>query len=338
MNQIIGRIYKMENVLSGMRPTGKLHLGHLHGVLENWKELQEQYKCFYFAADWHALTSEYKNTEEIRENIYEMVADWLSVGIDPEKSTIFIQSHIKEHAELHLLLSMITPIGWLERNPSYKELKTELKNKDINTYGFLGYPVLQTADIIIYKARYVPIGMDQLPHLELSREIVRRFNFIYKKDVFIEPEPLFTKVNKLTGTDGRKMSKSYGNAIYISDEGDILSKKILNLVTDTQRVRRKDPGEPEKCFAFEFHKIYCNKEELSMIREECPKAGIGCFDCKKILLKRVEETLSPIQEKRKSILKNKDLINDILEKGDNEARKKAIKTMEEVRNCMFIDY
>ena len=185
----------MENVLSGMRPTGKLHLGHLHGVLENWIELQDKYQCFYFAADWHALTSEYKNTEEIKSNIYEMVADWISVGINPEKSVLFIQSHIKEHAELHLLLSMITPLGWLERNPSYKELKAELRNKDINTYGFLGYPVLQTVDIIMYKAKYVPIGIDQLPHLELSREIVRRFNYIFKKDVFIEPEPLFTSVS-----------------------------------------------------------------------------------------------------------------------------------------------
>jgi tryptophanyl-tRNA synthetase len=328
----------MENVLSGMRPTGKLHLGHLHGVLENWIELQDKYQCFYFAADWHALTSEYKNTEEIKSNIYEMVADWISVGINPEKSVLFIQSHIKEHAELHLLLSMITPLGWLERNPSYKELKAELRNKDINTYGFLGYPVLQTVDIIMYKAKYVPIGIDQLPHLELSREIVRRFNYIFKKDVFIEPEPLFTSVSKLTGTDGRKMSKSYGNAIYISDEGEELSKKILNLVTDTQRVRRKDPGEPNKCLAFEFHKIYCNKQELDMIKEECPKAGIGCFDCKKILLKRVQEKLEPIHERRKQILKNPDYLDDILREGDNKAKQKAYETMIEVRECMFLNY
>jgi tryptophanyl-tRNA synthetase len=328
----------MDNVLSGMRPTGKLHLGHLHGVLENWKELQEKYKCYYFAADWHALTSEFKSTEFISTSIRDMVADWLSIGINPEKSTLFVQSHVKEHAELHLLLSMITPLGWLERNPSYKELKNELKNKDINTYGFLGYPVLQTADIIIYKAKYVPIGIDQLPHLELSREIVRRFNFIYKKEVFVEPEPLFTETTKITGTDGRKMSKSYGNAIYISDEGEDLSKKVLNLVTDTQRVRRKDPGNPEKCMAFEFHKLYCTDDEIKMIEEECPKAGIGCFECKKILLARIKERLAPIQEKRKKIMEKPDYISDVLNYGDKKAREKASETMEEVLSVMHLNY
>ena len=328
----------MDNVLSGMRPTGKLHLGHLHGVLENWLKLQDEYNCFYFAADWHALTSEFKNTSEIKDSIYEMVADWISVGIDPEKSTIFVQSHIKEHAELHLLLSMITPLGWLERNPTYKELKNELKNKDINTYGFLGYPILQTVDIILYKAKYVPIGMDQLPHLELSREIVRRFNYLYKKEVFIEPEPLFTQVSKLSGTDGRKMSKSYENAIYISDEDDELSKKVLNLVTDTNRVRRNDPGNPKKCMAYEFHKLYCTEDELAMINEECPKAGIGCFDCKKILLKRVEEKLKPIQEKRKKILADKDYISDVIRKGDKEAREKSRATLNEALEAMELDY
>jgi len=328
----------MDNVLSGMRPTGKLHLGHLHGVLNNWVKLQNKYDCYYFAADWHALTSEFKNTIQIKDSIYEMIADWLSVGINPEKSVVFIQSHIKEHAELHLLLSMITPLGWLERNPTYKELKTELSNKDINTYGFLGYPVLQTVDIIIYKAKRVPIGIDQLPHLELSREIVRRFNYIYNKEVFVEPEPLFTEISKLSGTDGRKMSKSYGNAIYISDEGETLEKKVLNLVTDTNRVRRKDPGEPEKCMAFEFHKLYCSEEELKMIREECPKAGIGCFDCKKILLKRVVEKLTPIQEKRKNILKQKDYISNIISEGDKRAKEKAKETMEEVLEVMHLNY
>ncbi len=328
----------MDNVLSGMRPTGKLHLGHLHGVLENWNNLQNEYKCYYFVADWHALTSEFKNTGEIKKSIIDMVADWLSVGINPDKSVLFIQSHIKEHAELHLLLSMITPLGWLERNPSYKEMKVELKSKDINTYGFLGYPVLQTADIIMYKAKYVPIGIDQLPHLELSREIVRRFNYLYKKDVFIEPNPLFTENKKITGVDGRKMSKSYGNAIYISDEGETLSKKVLNLVTDTRRVRRKDPGSPDKCMAFEFHKLYCTSEELAMIEEECPKAGIGCFDCKKILLKRIEEQLLPIQEKRKDVLSNPDNIKNILSEGDKKAREKAKETMEEVLDVLKLNY
>lgn len=328
----------MENVLSGMRPTGKLHLGHLHGVLKNWVKLQNDYNCFYFAADWHALTSELKNTAEIKENIYSMIADWLSVGISPEKSVIFVQSHIKEHAELHLLLSMITPLGWLERNPTYKELKKELKGKDINSYGFLGYPVLQTVDIIMYKAKYVPIGIDQLPHLELSREIVRRFHYLSNSEIFVEPEPIFTEVSKLSGTDGRKMSKSYGNAIYISDEGKALEKKILNLVTDTNRVRRKDPGSPSKCMAYEFHKLYCTEDELKMINEECPKAKIGCFDCKKILLNRIVEKLTPIQEKRKEILKEKNYIADIILEGDKKAREKAKATMEEVRKIMHLDY
>ena len=328
----------MDNVLSGMRPTGKLHLGHLHGVLENWLKLQNEYNCFYFAADWHALTSEFKNTSEIKNNIFEMIADWLSVGIDPDKSTIFIQSHIKEHAELHLLLSMITPLGWLERNPTYKELRNELKNKDINTYGFLGYPVLQTVDIILYKAKYVPIGIDQLPHLELSREIVRRFNYLYKREVFIEPEPLFTQVSKLSGVDGRKMSKSYDNAIFISDESEVLSKKVLNLVTDTNRVRRNDPGDPDKCMAYEFHKLYCSDDELGMINEECPKAGIGCFDCKKILLKRIEDRLTPIQERRKKILNDKSLIENVIEQGDIKAKKMCRQTLEEALNAMHINY
>ncbi len=328
----------MSNVLSGMRPTGKLHLGHLHGVLNNWVKLQEEYNCYYFAADWHALTSEFKNTENIKDNIYEMIADWISVGINPEKSVLFIQSHIKEHAELHILLSMITPLGWLERNPTYKELKSELKNKDINTYGFLGYPVLQTVDIILYKAKHVPIGIDQLPHLELSREIVRRFNFLYNKEVFIEPEPLFTEVSKLTGIDGRKMSKSYENAIYISDSGKELEKKVLNLVTDTNRIRRKDPGSPDRCMAFEFHKLYCTNEELEMIKEECPKAGIGCFDCKKILLKRIVEKLNPIQEKRRKILEQKDYIENIVEEGDKKAREKASETLNEALEAMHLNY
>lgn len=328
----------MENVLSGMRPTGKLHLGHLHGVLENWIKLQDNFNCYYFAADWHALTDKFKDTKNIKNSIIEMVADWLSVGIDPDKSVLFIQSHIKEHAELHLLLSMITPLGWLERNPTYKEMKNELKNKDSNTYGFLGYPVLQTVDIILYKARYVPIGIDQLPHLELSREIVRRFNHIYNKEIFIEPEPMFTEVTKLSGTDGRKMSKSYENAIYISDEGEELERKVLNLVTDTNRVRRKDPGDPKKCMAFEFHKLYCNKDELQMIEQECPKAGIGCFDCKKILLNRIKEKLSPIQNKRKKILNQKNFIKDIILEGDKKARSKAKETLEQALDAMYLNY
>ena len=328
----------MDRVLSGMRPTGKLHLGHLHGVLQNWKELQDRYDCFYFVADWHALTTDYKNSYEIKDNTIEMVADWLAVGLTPEKSTLFIQSKVKEHAELHLLLSMITPLGWLERNPTYKELKNEIKNKEINNYGFLGYPVLQTADIILYLAKYVPIGVDQLPHLELSREIVRRFNYLYKTDFFIEPQPILTEFAKIPGIDGRKMSKSYNNAIFISDRGKDLEKKVLNLVTDTQRVRRNDPGDPERCLAYNFHKIYCSQEELNMINKECPKAGIGCFDCKKILLKRIEEHLAPIQEKRDEYIADKNSIIDILNEGSKKARTVANETMEKVNEIIGFDY
>ncbi len=328
----------MDRVLSGMRPTGKLHLGHLHGVLQNWKELQDKYECFYFVADWHALTTDYKISHEIKNNTIEMVADWLAVGLNPEKSTLFIQSKVKEHAELHLLLSMITPLGWLERNPTYKEMKNEIKNKDINNYGFLGYPVLQTADIIIYHAKYVPVGMDQIPHLELSREIARRFNFIYKTNFFIEPEPILTDFAKIPGIDGRKMSKSYNNAIFISDKGKDLEKKVLNLVTDTHRVRRTDPGDPERCLAYNFHKIYCTENELEMINKECPKAGIGCFDCKKILLKRISEKLAPIQEKREKYISNKNLILDILEEGSNKAKKIAKETVDKVNEIIGLKY
>ncbi len=324
----------MERVLSGMRPTGKLHLGHLHGVLQNWKDLQEKYDCFYFVADWHALTTDYKDTSKIKENTVQMVADWLAVGLTPEKSTLFVQSKVKQHAELHLLLSMITPLGWLERNPTYKEMKTEIKDKDLNTYGFLGYPVLQTADIIIYKAKYVPIGVDQIPHLELSREIVRRFNYIYKTNYFIEPQPLLTESPKIPGIDGRKMSKSYNNAIFIDDRGKELEKKVLNLVTDTQRVRRKDPGDPNRCLAYNFHKLYCTEDELKMINEECPKAGIGCFDCKKLLFKRIEEYLAPIQEKRDKFIEKKNYIMDILIEGSKKAQKVAQKTIDEVYNIL----
>ena len=328
----------MDRILSGMRPTGKLHLGHLHGVLQNWKDLQDDYECFYFVADWHALTTDYKNSKEIKNNMIEMVADWLAIGLTPEKSTLFIQSNVKEHAELHLLLSMITPLGWLERNPTYKEMKNEIKNKDLNNYGFLGYPVLQTADIIIYLAKYVPIGVDQLPHLELSREIVRRFNYIYKTDFFIEPEPILTEFAKIPGIDGRKMSKSYNNAIFISDRDKNLEKKVLNLVTDTQRVRRIDPGNPEKCLAYNFHKIYCSDDELKMINNECPKAGIGCFDCKKILLNRMKEKLAPIQEKREKYISDKNLIMDILNEGTKKAREVAQNTLEKVNEIIGFNY
>ncbi len=275
-----------------MRPTGKLHLGNLHGALENWVELQNNdvYDCFYFVADWHALTSDYKDTSAINENIVDMVIDWLSVGLDADKSTIFIQSKIKEHAELFLILSMITPLSWLERNPTYKEMKIELKDRDLSTFGFLGYPVLQAADIIMYKAYGVPVGVDQLPHVELTREIARRFNFLYR-DIFPVPEPLLTEVPKLLGVDGRKMSKSYENSIYLSDRGDILRDKVTSMFTDPQRMRKNDPGRPEICNVFAFHAIYSPPAEVSEIEEDCRKAAIGCVQCKKRLAARVLEGL-----------------------------------------------
>ncbi|HPK54006.1 MAG TPA: tryptophan--tRNA ligase, partial [Smithellaceae bacterium] len=265
-----------KRILSGMRPTGKLHLGNLHGALKNWVNLQEsgKYECFYFVADWHAFTSEYSTTEEIRNNTVSMVIDWLSVGLDPQKSTVFVQSAVKEHAELFLLLSMITPLAWLERNPTYKEMKAELTNKDLSTFGFLGYPVLQAADIIMYKAYGVPVGVDQLPHVELTREIARRFNFLYR-EVFPIPDPLLTGVPKLLGIDGRKMSKSYDNSIYISDRGKILLEKVSAMFTDPQRIRKSDPGNPDICNVFAFHDLYSQPETVQELGAGCRKATIG---------------------------------------------------------------
>ena len=320
-----------------MRPTGKLHLGNLHGALKNWVDLQEsgQYDCFYFVADWHAITSEYNSTEDIKNNGINMVIDWLSVGLDPQKSTLFVQSAVKEHAELFLLLSMITPLAWLERNPTYKEMKTELANKDLSTFGFLGYPVLQAADIIMYKAYGVPVGVDQLPHVELTREIARRFNFLYK-EIFPVPEPLLTSVPKLLGIDGRKMSKSYDNSIYISDRGKVLQKKIASMFTDPQRMRKSDPGDPDICNVFSFHGLYSPDEKIKEINVECRKAGIGCIDCKKMLAQRVAEALHPVHERMDYYLTHVDEINGIIADGNSKATKIARQTMDEVRTAIKI--
>ncbi|OGP54066.1 MAG: tryptophan--tRNA ligase [Deltaproteobacteria bacterium RBG_13_52_11] len=324
---------KKKRVLSGMRPTGKTHLGHLHGILENWRNLQDEYECFYFAADWHALTSEYKNIAIIKESLNEMIIDWLSVGIDPQRSTLFVQSWVKEHAELHLLLSMITPLGWLERNPTYKEQQEELVDKDISTYGFLGYPVLQAADILMYKGNYVPVGKDQLPHLEITREIARRFNYLYQ-ETFPPPEALLTEVPNLGGTDGRKMSKSYNNAIFISDPLDVLVAKIEQMITDPQRGYRKDPGNPDVCGLFPYHRIYTEPEVVKEINRECRRAGIGCRECKRILIKSIQEYLAPIQEKRKYYLTHPAEVEEIIEEGTRGAREVAQHTMAEVREAM----
>jgi len=319
-----------------MRPTGKLHIGHLEGALRNWRELQKEHECFYFIADWHALTTNYQDPSNVRESIYEMLADWIASGIDPEKSVIFRQSLVKEHAELALLLAMITPLGWLERVPSYKEMRAQLKDRDLSTYGFLGYPVLQTADIIIYRATTVPVGEDQVPHIELTREIVRRFNNYYG-EVFPEPEPLLTKSPRILGTDGRKMSKSYDNAIYLSDTPEEITKKIMPMYTDPQRQRRSDPGDPDICGVYFLHKVYSGEADIESVDAKCRTAGIGCVDCKKLLLPSLLETLAPIREKREELMRKRDYLEDVIREGTKRATEIARETMEEVRSKIGID-
>ena len=289
-----------KRVLSGMQPSGLLHLGNLMGALDNWRKLQDQYECFYFIADWHALTTNYADTSNIRTYAKEMVINWLAAGLDPEKSVLFQQSLVPEHAVLHVLLSMSTPLPWLERVPTYKEKLEQVKDKDMHTYGFLGYPVLQAADILIYKAHFVPVGIDQLPHLELTREICRRFDQFYG-NVFPEPQPLMTEYPKLPGTDGRKMSKSYNNCLYLSDSPEELTKKVMQMVTDPARVRRQDPGNPDVCPLFTLDKIFAPKEWCSHVDVECRRAGIGCVDDKKELLKHLLAYLKPLQERRKEL-------------------------------------
>ncbi|WP_456383833.1 tryptophan--tRNA ligase [Persephonella sp.] len=412
----------MKKVLSGMRPTGKLHLGHYFGVLKNWLELQEKHDCKFFIADWHALTNKYKETDELKENIRQMIIDWLSCGIDPEKATLFIQSGVKEHAELALLFSMITPKSWLELNPSYKDLKFNLyyqylrdflagkqvkinqtpppesfdealekatgkqKNKifeeylreafhrafynkkgidfkwlkevliklglqkkiveeavknleegdvgkDIDTLGFLAYPVLQAADILIYKAEAVPVGEDQLPHIELTREIARRFNNLYDQ-IFPEPEAMLTEESKLPGIDGRKMSKSYNNAIYLSDDTETVNKKVMEMKTDPQRVRKTDPGNPEVCIVFEYHQLFTDRQTISDIDTKCRKAEIGCVECKKILAENINRFLDPIRERRKEIEKDLPKYEKVFQDGTEKARAIASDTMMEVRKAM----
>jgi len=320
-----------------MRPTGRLHLGNLHGAFRNSVELQESsnFDCFYFVADWHAITSEYSSTECIKDYSLNMVIDWLAAGLDPVKSTLFVQSAVKEHAELFLLLSMITPLAWLQRNPTYKEMQAELTSKDLSTFGFLGYPVLQAADIIMHKAYGVPVGVDQLPHIELTREIARRFNFLYK-EVFPVPEPLLTHVPKLLGIDGRKMSKSYDNSIYLSDRDKELHQKVASMFTDPQRMRKKDPGNPDICNVFTFHGLYSPREIVAEINESCRVAGIGCIDCKKMLTARIEEALAPVHERMDYYLNHLQEIHFIITDGNARATKIARQTMEEVREAVKI--
>ncbi len=322
-------------ILSGMRPTGRLHIGHL-SVLENWKKLQGEYNCFFFSADWHALTTSFDDTHDIKKNTIEMVTDWLAVGINPEKSVIFTQSDVKEHAELHLLFSMFTPLGWLERVPTYKEQVQKFKEqgKDILMYGFLGYPLLQAADVLIYRATAVPVGEDQLPHLELTREVARRFNHMYSS-VFPEPKALLSQVSLLPGTDGRKMSKSYSNDISIFTEAAELKKKISSMITDPARIKRTDPGNPDICTVYKYHTIYSpgQKEDIG---RDCREGTIGCVDCKKILYENLNDFLSPLREKRKEIIARPQYVDEVLAEGARRAAKEAAETMTLVRDVMRI--
>ena len=388
-----------------MRPTGRLHLGNLVGALQNWVKLQDEYDSFHFVADWHMLTTGYENTLDLRQDTWEMVTDWLACGLDPAKATFFVQSRLPEHAELHLLFSMVTPLSWLERVPTYKEQLENIRDHDINTYGFLGYPLLQAADILMYKPRYVPVGEDQVPHVELTREVARRFNQAYGDlilkptpddalpglatqtgiasavsktrgvgfllndsiptaqkaeaiqkafrsaslelrayylnnglgtihEIFPEPEVLLTSAPRLPGTDGRKMSKSYKNAIFLTDVLEVVSKKLATMVTDPARKRRSDPGNPEVCPVFDLHKIFSMPDTIDRVNRECRTAEIGCVDCKKLAAGRLNAFLAPIQERRKPYEQNPQKVWDILEDGTERARKIAQQTMAEVRQAV----
>ena len=324
-----------KRILSGMRPTGRLHLGNLLGALANWVNMQDEYDCYFFIADWHALTSDYDNTGPVAMNRKEIILDWLSAGLTPEKSTLFVQSLVKEHAELFLLLSMITPVPWLERNPTYKEIIGELKNKDLSTFGFLGYPVLQAADIIIYRPYGVPVGVDQAPHVEITREIARRFNYFYG-DVFPEPELILTETPKILGIDRRKMSKSYGNAIFLSDSPEEIKKKVSQMITDPQRARRSDPGNPDVCNVYDFHKLYTDPQTVKEIDEQCRGAGIGCVECKQIMARGLIAALEPIREKRAYYEQRPELVEEIMVSGSDKARISARETMEVVRAAVKV--
>lgn len=394
-------------VLSGMRPTGPLHLGHFHGVLKNWVQLQHEYECFFFVADWHALTTNYEETGIISETVFDIVVDWLSVGINPGEATLFIQSRVPEHAELHLLLSMITPVSWLERVPSYKDQQEKLKERDLSTYGFLGYPLLQTADILIYKAAQVPVGEDQVAHIEMSREVARRFNFLYGREpgfeekaesaarkmgkknaklyfgirrayqetgdgealekgraliesqqnislgdrerllgylegggkvILPEPHALLTPASKMPGLDGEKMSKSYDNVIRLRESPEEVNRKLRTMPTDPARVRRSDPGDPDKCPVWNFHKIYSTEEVRQWAREGCVTAGIGCLDCKQPIIDAVLKEQQPIRERSEEILSDPDAVRAVIDEGCEAARDVARDTLEEVRHAMNLVY
>lgn len=329
-----------KRVLSGMRPTGKLHLGNYVGALQNWVGMQDTYDCFFCVVDWHALTTDYADTSRVKENSLEVAFDWLAAGLDPEKSVLFLQSHVPAHAELHLLLSMITPLGWLERVPTYKEQRENIKDKDLGTYGFLGYPLLQAADILVYKADCVPVGEDQVAHVELTREVARRFNGFYGggRSVFCEPQTLLTPAKKLPGTDGRKMSKSYGNTITLADPEPVVRQKLKTMVTDPARVRRSDPGNPVLCPVGDLHKLFSNKETMAKVDVGCRTAGIGCIECKTWASDSLVQLLNPMQERRKKFEQNPRLAWDILEAGSERARSVTGETMQHVRAAMNMSH
>jgi tryptophanyl-tRNA synthetase len=326
-----------QTVLSGLRPTGRVHLGNYFGAVRNWVQLQERYDAYYFVADWHALTSDYANPTNVRQSTFEAVADWLAAGLEPQKCTLFLQSEVKEHAELHLLLSMVTPLPWLERVPTFKDQQEKLIDKDLNTYGFLGYPLLQTADIIVYRANFVPVGEDQASHLEISREIVRRFNNFYGP-VFPEPQALFTQTPKVPGLDGQKMSKSYGNTIPLTASADEIRALVMTMFTDPNRIRRKDPGNPDICNLFQFHKLFSDEDIIARVDHDCRTAQIGCVDDKKLLAEIMIESLRAIRERREAIDRDPGIVWDVLRAGNAKARQRAGETLALVRSAMKIEY
>jgi len=328
---------KRPRILSGMRPTGPLHLGNYMGALENWIRLQDSYECYFSIVDWHSLTTDYADPGAVRQNVLEVATDWLAAGLDPARATLFVQSLVPQHAELHLLLSMIVPVPWLERVPTYKEQQQNLSGKDLSTYGFLGYPLLQTADIIVYKADAVPVGEDQAPHIEIAREIVRRFNNLYG-EVFPEPQTLLTESKRIPGTDGRKMSKSYANAVYLKDDPETVRQKLRPMVTDPARKRRTDPGNPEVCPVFDLHKAFSPKATQDWAAEGCRTAGIGCLDCKARLSGHLLEKLAGIHARRPELAQRPDTVWDILREGSKRAREVAEATMDDVRGAMKIRY
>ncbi len=326
--------HQKKKVFSGMRPTGRLHLGHLVGALQNWVKLQDEYDCIFSVADWHALMGDYEHSYCMAEYGSEMILDWLACGIDPERSILFIQSQVPAHLELQMFFSCLTPLGWLERNPTYKEQLREITTRDIQTYAFLGYPVLQAADILLYKAQAVPVGEDQLPHIELTREIARRFNFLYQADIFRDCEAILTPTPRLLGIDGRKMSKSYDNAINLSDSPEVIREKTSKMFTDSKRVRLNDPGHPEECNLYSYYQVFV-PQKAAEVYDWCTGAKKGCTECKRTLAECVIEILHPIQERRQAYAKKPDLVKEILEAGRKEAQAMADETMQQVRKAVF---